>query len=370
MNTVKLPFYAKASLIFIGMISFIGTLYIGKSIIVPIIYAAILATVLSPLVGFFEKKGMNRVWAIISALLIMLSTLVLLGMFFYSQMDMFTQTFPKLVEKFSTGLNRLVSWTSEHYKISPTRSKATIAEMEAEVMKYGKSSIGSTLSTMGTVITLLLLIPVYIFMMLFYEPLLLDFVRQIFGKPNKKEVESIMVSTKFIIQKYLTALLLEAAIVATLNSIGLLIIGVEYAIMLGVMGAIINIIPYIGGIISIALPIIVATATMPSASTSLIILIVYLVIQFFDVHYIVPKIVASKVRLNALVSIIVVLTGGTIWGVPGMFLSIPLTAVMKVIFDHIEGLQPWGFLLGDTIPAIRVMKLKTKDTVKIVPESV
>lgn len=360
MNTVKLPFYAKASLIFIGILSFIGTLYVGKSIIVPIIYAAILATVLSPLVMFFEKKGMNRVWAISMALLIMILIFVLLGMFFYSQADMFTETFPKLIEKFSVMLNRFVTWTSSNYNVSPTRLKGSISEAEAELLKTGKSSIGTTLATLGTAFTLLLLIPVYIFMMLFYEPLLLDFVRQVFGKSNQKEVEIVMNDTKSIIQKYLTALLLEAAIVATLNSVGLLIIGVEYAIVLGVMGAIINIIPYIGGIISIALPIIVATATMPSSSTSLIILVVYLVIQFFDVHYIVPKMVASKVKINALVSIIVVLTGGAIWGVPGMFLSIPLTAVVKVIFDHIPGLEPWGFLLGDTIPAIRVMKFRPK----------
>ena len=361
MNTVKLPFYAKASLIFIGLISFIGTLYIGKSIIVPIIYATILATVLSPLTIYLEKIGLNRVWAIIISLIVLLVTLGLLAMFFYSQMDMFTQTFPKLVEKISTGLNRLVNWSSQHYNLSPKRLKGTILELETGVMNYGKSSIGATLSILGDVLTLTVLIPVYIFMILFYEPLLLDFIRKLFGKTNQKEVDSVMVSTKFIIQKYLSALMLEAVIVATMNSVALLLIGVEYAIVLGVMGAIINIIPYIGGIISIALPIIVAMATMPSASYSVIILIAYLVIQFIDVHYIVPKIVASKVRLNALVSIIAVLTGGTIWGVPGMFLSIPLTAVVKVIFDHIEDLKPWGFLLGDTIPAIRVMKLKRKE---------
>ena len=360
MNTVKFPFYAKASLIFIGLISLIGTLYIGRGIIIPLIYATILATVLSPLVIFLEKKGMNRLWAIIISLFTMLIMLVMLGMFFYSQIDMFTQTLPKLIEKFSNALTRLLNWSSEHYNVSPKRLKGTITDLEVEIMNYGKSSIGATLSMFGNILTLVLLIPVYIFMILFYQPLLLDFIRKLFGKANQKEVESVMISTKFIIQKYLSALMLEAIIVATLNSVALLIIGVEYAIMLGVMGAIINVIPYIGGIISIALPIIVAMATMPSASYSLVILVAYLVIQFFDVHYIVPKIVASKVRLNALVSIIAVLTGGAIWGVPGMFLSIPLTAIVKVIFDHIEDLKPWGFLLGDTIPAIRIMKLKTK----------
>ena len=146
---------------------------------------------------------------------------------------------------------------------------------------------------------------------------------------------------------------------AILNSAGLLLIGVNYAILLGIFGAFLNIIPYIGGIIGVALPMIVALLTQ-STTGVLLVFIVYAIIQFIDNHYIVPKLVASKVRINALVSIIVVLAGGALWGVPGMFLSIPLTAMLKVIFDHIDGLKPWGFLLGDTIPVISIFKIKLK----------
>ena len=76
----------------------------------------------------------------------------------------------------------------------------------------------------------------------------------------------------------------------------------------------------------------------------------YYIIQLIDNNYIVPKIVASKVKINALVSIIAVLAFGVLWGVPGMFVSIPLTAVAKLVFDRIDPLKPWGFLLGDTMP--------------------
>jgi predicted PurR-regulated permease PerM len=86
--------------------------------------------------------------------------------------------------------------------------------------------------------------------------------------------------------------------------------------------------------------------------------IIYLVIQFIDNHFIVPKIVASRVQINALVSIIVVLVGGAIWGIPGMFLSIPLTAIAKVVCDHVEPLKPWGFLLGNIVPTARIPLLK------------
>ena len=99
-------------------------------------------------------------------------------------------------------------------------------------------------------------------------------------------------------------------------------------------------------------------------SPSIDILAAYIFIQFIDNHYISPKVVASKVKINALISIIVVLSGGALWGIPGMFLSIPLTAIVKVICDHIEPLKPWGFLLGDTMPTIAVFRLKSKVNTK------
>jgi len=112
-----------------------------------------------------------------------------------------------------------------------------------------------------------------------------------------------------------------------------------------------NIIPYIGGIIAVVLPVLIAYTTK-SPVYVLGVLILYMIVQFADNHYIMPRIVASKVRINALVSIIVVFIGGAIWGVAGMFLSVPLTAIVKVIFDRITPLKPWGFLLGDTMPPI------------------
>lgn len=84
----------------------------------------------------------------------------------------------------------------------------------------------------------------------------------------------------------------------------------------------------------------------------------YFIIQFVDNNFIIPKIVASRVQINAFVSISVVFVGGIIWGIPGMFLSIPITAILKVIFDHVEGLKPWGFLLGDIVPTKQKKVLK------------
>jgi predicted PurR-regulated permease PerM len=146
-------------------------------------------------------------------------------------------------------------------------------------------------------------------------------------------------------------------IVATLNIVVLLALGIEYAVLIGIIGAVVNVIPYIGGFVAVALPMIVAFATKDTGWYAFYVMIFYIIIQFIDNHYIIPKIVASKVKINALFAIIVVLVGNALWGITGMFLSLPILAIVKIIFDHIEPLKSWGFLLGDTMPEF--LKIKT-----------
>jgi predicted PurR-regulated permease PerM len=185
---------------------------------------------------------------------------------------------------------------------------------------------------------------------LYYQPLLLDFVHKLFRTIHQTKVTEIIIQVKTLIQRYLLGLVIEAAMVATLNSVALLILGIEYAILMGIIGAFLNVIPYIGGLVAVALPMLVAIATKSSAWYALYVMIAYYIIQLIDNNYIVPIIVSSKVKINALFSIIVVFVGNALWGIPGMFLSIPLLAIVKLIFDHIDPLKPWGFLLGDTMP--------------------
>ena len=152
---------------------------------------------------------------------------------------------------------------------------------------------------------------------------------------------------RMVVQKYVTGLLIETTCVAVLNSLGLLLIGARFAILLGIIGAILNLIPYIGGLIGIILTAIVTLSNTGSVPITIGSAVVYLVVQFIDNNFLVPKIIGSSVQLNALVSILAVLVGGALCGVGGMFLSLPFVAICKVVFDHVEELRVWGNLLGD-----------------------
>ena len=324
-------------------------LYLAQSIIVPIIYATIIAIVLSPVVSFLVRKKLNRIIAIAITIVIVIIAFMSIIALLASQVSMFSESFPRLSIKFDQLLQQTEAWVSTKFNIPIFKIQAWVNETNAELINSSRSQIGKTLVNIGSLLVVLVLIPVYIFMILFYQPLLIEFIHKLFSANKLAAVNEILTSTKRIIQSYLIGLLLEALIIAILNSISLLILGIEYAILLGIIGALLNVIPYLGGIIAVALPMIIALATK-SPGYAFLVLAAYILIQFIDNHYIIPNVVASKVKINALISVIVVLAGGALWGIPGMFLSIPLTGILKVIFDHIDELKPWGFLLGNIVP--------------------
>jgi predicted PurR-regulated permease PerM len=340
-------YYSHYSLVFIALVALVYVLYIGQNIILPLIFSTILAILLNPVVNFLLRKRFNKILAISLAISIAVIFLGSLIYFIASQISTFTESLPELRNRINSIFADMIAWISVNFNISAPRIKEWVDETKNEGIG-GTEVIQQTIGTIGGVLTIVLLLPVYIFMLLFYKNMLLEFIRMIF--PNQKHsVSEILAEVKVLIQSYLVGLMIEAAIVATLLSTGLLIMGVDYAVLLGLMGAMLNLIPYIGNIIGTILPSIVAITTKPPVYI-LFIIGLYAFVQFVDNNLIVPKIVASKVEINALVSIIIVVVGGAIWGVPGMFLAIPLTAIMKVIFDRIEPLKPVGYLLGDNLP--------------------
>ena len=296
------------------------------------------------------QRKTNRVIAIVLVVFFALLIILAVVYFISSQVGMFSEALSQLKQKFTLLLTDSVNWISQTFNVSTEKINEWITKTKGEGINSSTIIIGQTLTTLSGILVIIFLLPVYVFMFLFYKPLLLDFVSRLFSSRQQATVVEVLTETQTLIQSYL-GLLVEAGIVATLNTVALLILGIDYAIVLGIIGALLNVIPYIGGIVAVALPMILAFATK-SPIYVLLVLIAYVIVQFIDNNFIVPKIVASRVKINALVSIIAVFTGSALWGVPGMFLALPLTAIVKVIFDRIEPLKPWGFLLGDVMPPI------------------
>ncbi len=355
-KVLKLPVIARASIFFIGLLALFAMLYIGRGIIVPIVFSLIMSIVLLPVVNFFVRIKINRVIAITLTLVLTFVVMASIGLLIYSQASRFSDSWPILVDKFASVLNDSANWASNYFDINPHKIDAWLLKTKGELINASGAAIGKTLLGVGNGIMILCLVPVYIFLILYYKPNLVVFVHKVFGAENDKQVSEILSQVKSVIQRYLSGLAIEFVMVAVLNSVALLILGIDYAILLGILGAMLNLIPYIGGLVAVALPMMIALATKSTAWYAFYVLVVYYIIQLIDNNIIVPKVVASKVKINALFSIIAVLAGGALWGITGMFLSIPLLAIIKLVFDHVETLKPWGYILGDTMPPLQIIK--------------
>jgi len=346
MQMKQYPFYFKATVILFGFVLFVYSLAMLRDILVPFSFALIIAILLNPLVNKLQRKGVGKIFAIIFSMLIALLVFGGIMYFISSQVIGLSENFPALKARLYDLLVQLETWVSSHLGISIAKQ----VDLINEALNSSKALVGQTVGTAVTTVMLVFVLPVYVFLLLFYKTLLLDFLYESFAEKNSTQVADILKQTKSAIQSYMIGLLIEALIVAAMNSTALLILGVKYAILLGVIGALLNMLPYIGGIIAIALPVLMATVTKNGYSTQLGIIIAYIVIQLIDNNFLIPKIVSSKVQINALISIIIVLLGGALWGVPGMFLSIPFVAIVKIICDRVEGMKALGKLLGDEIP--------------------
>ena len=343
------PIYIKVTVILLGLVLLTYILNILGDVLVPFAFSVLFAILLNPLFVWFEKY-MPKTLAI---LLTILFAIVIIGSLLYllsTQISMFTNSVPLLKQKATSLLGEMQVWAKSHFGISI--QKQINAFMNG--LNNGSDFLKNTLGTIVGTVSVVLLIPIYIFMLLYYKPLLLEFLFMVFSEKNSLRIAEILSETKSAIQSFMVGLMIETTIVCILNSIALIIIGVPSAIVIGVIGGILNILPYIGGIIAIALPVLMVTVTREGFSGQLLVIAAYLVIQFIDNNILVPRIVSKKVQINALMSILVVLLGGALWGVSGMFLSIPLIGVLKIIFDRVDDLKPWGKLLGDEVPTEHV----------------
>ena len=360
-NSEKIPFFIKFSIFFTGVVAFGFFLYIGQDIIIPILFSALIAILLDPLVTFFQRIKIPRLAAITLSIIVGFFIISGLVYFFSVQLSMFNDSLPLFKEKFNLVLDQSKNWISGEFHVSRESINSQLENIGKSAFDKSGAMIGSTVATITELIIVWLLIPVYVYLFLYYQTLLITFIERVSEKKNQGTISDVLVEGKKMIQSYLIGLLLEVLIMSVLNSAGLMILGIEYAILLGIIGAFLNVIPYLGGVVSTALPMLVAIVTKDSLVSPLLVLGVYLLIQFIDNNFLIPLVVASRVKINALVSIVVVLIFGAMFGIAGMFLAIPLTAVVKIIFDRIESLKPYGLLLGVEIPtATKFTKRFTK----------
>lgn len=352
MNDVyKFPFYAKLAFVLVSLISIFFVFYIAQGIIVPLLVAVLFAILLRPIMLFLKSKlRFPHILAVIISVLLFVVLIIGIITFLSWQISDFVSDWDKIQSNIKIHIANLQTYVRDHFNISNKEQEEYINSATSDSLKSGKQMIGSTLMSFTDTLFNLALVPIYMFLFLLYRTHFLKFLCKLFKPQYHEKLQDILGNVKLAVKSYLVGLTIQLISVATLTSIGLWIVGVKYAILLGVITGILNLIPYVGIMFAYVISIFASLTGSPDLSLVIGVLIVNAVVQFIDNNILVPIVVSSKVEINALVSIVGIIIGGSLAGVAGMFLAIPLLAILKVIFDRIDGLDPWGYLVGDDLP--------------------
>lgn len=340
-GTVKVA----ASFIIIAFLT--ALVYLGSGILFPLIMALLFAVLLRPFVHFLNTKlHFPHILAIIIVLLIAIGVIATLILFMSAQVSEFMTDLPGIKRNLQEHANHIQKWVSQTFGLSYSEQEQYIENTVSNTNVISTSSF----SSLTNVLMYSVLIPIYTFLILTYRSLLLGFLLKLVPKKDIVSLQEILIQVKTVIRSYINGLLIEVLIVALLTSLGLWIVGVDYFIFLGVMTAFLNLIPYIGIIVACTISAFIALVGSTDPSIMLGVILVNVIVQFIDNNILIPKVVGSKVSINALTSMVGVIVGGSLAGIAGMFLAIPMIAIMKVIFDHVPSMQAYGYLMGDDIP--------------------
>jgi len=341
------PFYTKLAMVLVSLIALFYIAILGKSILAPLIFALLFAVLLLPLCAFLERrlKFPRSVASLVSVLLLVLS---LVGLLYLvgSQVDSLADDWPKFKQQVLTSVDSLQHWISVKFHIRIKQQMTYVNTATSKLLETGSSVIGDVLVSFSSLLVFLVFTLIDTFFLLYYRRLIIKFLVAVFREENAVLVYDIIAEIQSRIRQYILGLLLEMVIVATASGLALWILGVEYALLLGLLIGLFNLIPYIG----IACALVLSTVvTFASAGTAKLVLVICTIvgIHLVDSNVLLPVIVGSKVRINALITILGVIVGENVWGITGTFLAIPVIAIIKIVFDRIEPLKPWGMLLGD-----------------------
>ena len=343
----KVPFVVRLACVLVSLIAIVFISIIGKSVLVPLVIGFLVSMLLLPLSNFQEKrlKFPRIVSSLVSPILFTLAVIAVIY-FIGTQMAQFTEDLPEFQQQIEQLFHEAQVFVYDKFGVSEQEQIRYIEKNAEEVLKRGSGVLGTAVTSVTSMLASSMFVFLAIFFFLLYRSHLVKFLIWCFPPKDQTKVKEVIVEIQSIIKQYIFGLLIQVIAVSSLMFIAYSIIGIKYALLFAVLCGVLNLIPYIGIFTATVLAAIVTLATGEPIQ-ALWVIVAVVVVNSIDGNIITPKIIGSKVALNSFVVLFGIVIAESIWGIAGMFLAIPVLAILKIIFDNVEGLRPYGFVLGE-----------------------
>lgn len=362
MNTIKLPFYARLALTLLAVVLVFVILSVASNIFIPLVFGLLISILLYPINRFFERKlHFGRLFSALLPVALFVSAMMVFIYFLGLQTIHFADDFPILRVRFLEMFDGLQHWLSHTFHINNKQQTDYINKSINEILSAVGHSISNVFVSMTGGLLLTIFVLIFTFFMLYHRRMLIQFALHLFGEQHRSKVREVIIETKSMVYSYVLGLVIEMALISIVNCTMFLIMGIQYALLLGVMAAVLNIIPYLGIYTSIAICMLVTFANS-SGNIALEAGVGLFIVHLLDANILFPRIVGGRVKMNPFITIIAVIVGEFVWGIPGMFLFIPIAGIVKLICERVDGLEAWALLIGvdETVQKPK-KKIKTED---------
>ncbi len=341
------PFWLKWSVILLGLVLLFFILSAAKFILMPLAFAALLAMLLEPLSRQFEKLKAGRIPSILLSMLVVF--VVLAGLFFLLsvQVIQFADQLPEAGERLNTLRAELVTFMQQTFGIAPEQQIKYLQQGLNNLIDRSGEYVSSALGATTNIFATLALLPLFIFFMMYYKDMYRTFLHEAAERQNTGSIDSAIENIQVVTQNYVVGMITVVGILALLNAFGLWLVGLDHALFFAVFAAVLAVIPYIGIILGSLPAILYALLFGETLLMPLGVVGVFAAVQFLEGNFITPNIIGSKVSINPFMALIALIIGGEVWGISGMILFVPMLGILRCIFDEVESLKPYGYLLGD-----------------------
>jgi len=343
----KLSFLPKLALVLFCLISLTYIAILGQSLLAPLLFSFLMGILLLPVANFLEQRfKFKRGLSTLVSVILMIAVIGGIVYFFGNQLSDLWADWPLLKEKADVSYHELQHWISKTFHVNSEKQLAYLNDSTEKALATSAAIVATTLATLSSTLLFLGFTLLFTFFILNYRRVLFTFLTAVFKEEHKEKVSEIVSQIQYIIKKYIIGLFLQMLIVSVLMITVLSILGVKYAVLLGLVAGIFNVVPYLGIFFALLISCLITFATA-GAGKVLLVLIAFVGVHAIDGNLLMPLVVGSKVKINALFAFIGIVVGEMIWGISGMFLCIPYLAMLKIIFDRIDNLKPWGILMGE-----------------------
>lgn len=324
--------------VIVGSLVILATLAIGvalavmRPVLVPLTLALLVTYTLAPLVDGLTRLRVPRVIGLLAALSVVAGLAFLLGLLIASSVNQLSQRGPEYQERLIGFGNSLLDWVRE--KGLPL-DDATLQE-RLNALPVTSMVLGSLNQVLSSVSTLLLVLVFVFFLMS--------------GRRPEGTRNEVWVEIDRRINRYLLVKVASSTVTGLLTGLVLWLIGLDLAVVFGLLAFVLNFIPSLGSIIAVILPLLVALVQFGTSAQTLLVLIIPSTIQLTIGTVIEPRIAGQALSLHPVTVLLSLIFWGILWGLPGMFLAVPVTAVIKIILDRIEATRAFGALLEGRRP--------------------